>query len=456
MKRFICILVSALTIAAAAMSAAASSSTLYGDANSDGKINAKDVLVIRKHIAKYNVSIDLEAADVDGDGRVNARDVLNVRKFIAKLPVTLGPATKPTTQPTQPTTAEPTTEPLPTLEQNSYDMKQLEPATRLLGRAIASDTVVKMDQTASGFEFAATCESKLVLNLKWTGEDGLLGVMIDNDFENMRNVEVYAGTRNVTVAKDIAKGEHIIRIVKLNEFSRNAVIVNTVTMFGTIAAAPPASKDLKIEFFGDSITCGYGNLCSGRSMEYPFCYFEDGYKTYASYAAQKLNADFSVCAASGYGILRSYTGSETQVMDTIWKYALLKSEKVEFDMAAYNADVYVINLGTNDCSYANNNQITADLAELKAGCKKIIDNLRSVNSDAIIIWIGGMNGALKNNYCDVAAAVTQLSGEMDDVYFRGNFYTGQNGGDWHPSAANHKDVSTAVADYIQQCIDASK
>lgn len=63
----------------------------YGDANDDGDIDMRDVLLIRKYIAKQPVKPNLAASDVTYDGDIDMRDVLLIRKYIAKQPVTLGP-----------------------------------------------------------------------------------------------------------------------------------------------------------------------------------------------------------------------------------------------------------------------------------------------------------------------------------------------------------------------------
>ena len=63
---------------------------IYGDANGDGTVNMKDVLMIRKYIAELPVDIALDAADANGDGVVNMKDVLIVRKYIAGLIDILG------------------------------------------------------------------------------------------------------------------------------------------------------------------------------------------------------------------------------------------------------------------------------------------------------------------------------------------------------------------------------
>ena len=64
---------------------ASAGAVLYGDANKDGNVNMKDVLMVRKYVAGIEVDIDLVAADVNGDGVVNMKDVLTERKFVANI-----------------------------------------------------------------------------------------------------------------------------------------------------------------------------------------------------------------------------------------------------------------------------------------------------------------------------------------------------------------------------------
>lgn len=56
---------------------------LVGDANGDGVINLKDVLVLRKYLAEMPVEIDLVGADMTRDNTVNMKDVLALRLRIA-------------------------------------------------------------------------------------------------------------------------------------------------------------------------------------------------------------------------------------------------------------------------------------------------------------------------------------------------------------------------------------
>ncbi len=85
-----------------------------GDANADGAINMKDVLILRKRLADMDVSPDLAASDVNSDGLVNMKDVLMIRQYLAGIITSFGgdepePTTTiapPTTQTTTQTTSD--------------------------------------------------------------------------------------------------------------------------------------------------------------------------------------------------------------------------------------------------------------------------------------------------------------------------------------------------------------
>jgi hypothetical protein len=62
----------------------------YGDANGDGEVNGKDVIVLRRHLVNPVVEIS-DGADANGDGEINGKDVIILRRYLVGT-AELGPA----------------------------------------------------------------------------------------------------------------------------------------------------------------------------------------------------------------------------------------------------------------------------------------------------------------------------------------------------------------------------
>ena len=63
----------------------------YGDFNNDNKIDSKDILLMKKKLAGYEVAdLNKEACDVNGDGIVTSVDAVLLLKYVAGYDVELG------------------------------------------------------------------------------------------------------------------------------------------------------------------------------------------------------------------------------------------------------------------------------------------------------------------------------------------------------------------------------
>ncbi|MGN0114416.1 MAG: dockerin type I domain-containing protein, partial [Acutalibacteraceae bacterium] len=63
----------------------------YGDLNDDGRVNLLDLVLMRKYLAKWNVTINEEAADLMHNGKINLVDLTYLRKLLVHIPVEVGP-----------------------------------------------------------------------------------------------------------------------------------------------------------------------------------------------------------------------------------------------------------------------------------------------------------------------------------------------------------------------------
>ena len=75
---------------------------LYGDANSNGKVDNKDLGLLQRYINEWEVSIDTSAADMDGNGKVNNLDLGLLQRYLNGWDITLNPVRPTVALPTTP------------------------------------------------------------------------------------------------------------------------------------------------------------------------------------------------------------------------------------------------------------------------------------------------------------------------------------------------------------------
>nr|WSW65014.1 GDSL-type esterase/lipase family protein [Streptomyces sp. NBC_00995] len=149
-------------------------------------------------------------------------------------------------------------------------------------------------------------------------------------------------------------GEHTVRVVK-----RNDTPGDTSTFRGLVAApggavlSRPAPRDRRIEFIGDSVTVGYGNM-----SDTPDCDPEHVKRntnadvSHSALTAQWLDADYQINGFSGLGMVRNVAGITPDVTyRTYYDRALLNVDgDIWHNPGAWRPQIVVVNLGSNDFS----------------------------------------------------------------------------------------------------------
>ena len=226
----------------------------------------------------------------------------------------------------------------------------------------------------------------------------------------------------------------------------------------------PAFPARKIEFVGNSITCGYGN--EGLKKEEHFDYAtENHYYSYASITARNLNAQHWVVARSGIGAYRNYgdvkTGSPRSCMPVQYEYTgyaldLKLREEASFlrekwDFSRYQPEVVCINLGTNDLSTNN-----YDLKLLKQGYQKLLKLVRQHNPKAKIVFLTGSmlyNKELQQakQLLDEVAAEAKKAGDNEVYRFDMSPITGNEwyGNDYHPNVYQDEKMAAELTAYLR-------
>ena len=269
----------------------------------------------------------------------------------------------------------------------------------------------------------------------------------------------------VTLATALPEGRHLVRLMYIIEgFTHYPEFWGFWLDKGRHLVEAPAMPVRKIEFIGNSITCGYGNEGTDVSE-----HFEDEtenhYYSYASIVARNLEAQHWVVARSGIGAYRNYgeakEGSPRSCMPVQYEYIgyaydlKLREEptflREKWDFSRYQPDVVCINLGTNDLSTNN-----YDTALLKQGYHRLLKLVRQHNPKAKIVFLCGsmLNGKELEIAKQLMNEVSEEARQADDKeVYRFDFtpMTGDLGlgNDWHPNIFQHEKMAAELTAYLR-------
>jgi peptidoglycan/LPS O-acetylase OafA/YrhL/lysophospholipase L1-like esterase len=258
------------------------------------------------------------------------------------------------------------------------------------------------------------------------------------------------GTHDYAVASNLAPGPHEVVVIKRTEASVGVMQYLGVTPHeGSLrdSADEPARR---IEYVGDSITCGYGDR--GPVATCPFSpETEDETLSYAALAADALGAQATVLAFSGQGMYRDDEGSTVHPMPELFLRTLPydASSLWSFDEPA--PDAVVIGLGTNDYEPgepgpAFEQAYVTFLRDLRAHYPRayLIGTLSPMLSDANPSGAGHRTAAAA--WILGAVRERKASGDARVAYLAFDEQTASAGYgcDGHPSATTHRLMTTKL------------
>ncbi|WP_295212007.1 SGNH/GDSL hydrolase family protein [Ruminococcus sp.] len=344
---------------------------------------------------------------------------------------------------------------------------QFDKYTKTVGRTYFKDGVMWLGLSGTGAEFDF-CGEKLTLTFigdsiatdSGTTEQSRMAVYIDG--ERVLDEMVRYDRKSFDIVR--SKKSCTVKIVKLTESPMSAVGV-VAEADDKALIAKSADKKLKIEFIGDSITCGYG--VDDEDAEHQFSTdTEDVTKAYAYKTAQALDADYSMFSASGYGIISGYTEgdvpySEETIPQFYDSYGYSrgdfggeKPQDIKWDFDRFVPQIIVINLGTNDDSYCR------DYADRQQGFSKLyaefLETVRSRNPQAYILCTVGIMG--ERIFASVEKALELYLSKNDDKRISAMKFTEQDGANdgfaanWHPTAKTHTKAAQVLVEKLNDII----
>lgn len=320
---------------------------------------------------------------------------------------------------------------------------------KIIGRYSEVDGGITCDWTASGIEFAADCEGDVTVgvisakpgSVSYDG-DSYFTVYIDG-VRQVRRLEVKPGIEvQLPLTSGLEGGRHTFRLLKQSHVAHSNTVITTVSLSGTLGERP-TNKRHYIEFYGDSITCGYGlageHVKAVGGVAANDAYYCDGTRAYAFIAAEALGADYSMVSVSGWRL----SGDSTAIPKLCYPFINWYRSSQKYDFSARVPNVVVINLGTNDYSAAAGEAAFA--ADTEAWIKRIRADY-ACDGLPMIFVVNSMNDGYRSVIGDKLA---EMGGEAAGLYM---LKTVQNRGGLnnHPTCAGQARTAELLTEFIRK------
>ena len=336
---------------------------------------------------------------------------------------------------------------------------------RHIGRTYTDESEIWFALSGAGIEFECTAKKCAIAFL---GDN----IVDEGNEENFARIAIYCNGERVKDflldAKEktieVFSGEEVcvcvIRVIKLSEAAMSAAGIKSIDTDGTVC--PTAEKTRKIEFIGDSITCGYGVDDENELHNFKTA-TEDVTRAYAYKTAQLLGFEYSMVSYSGYGIISGYTGEGVrQPLQTIPQYyektafsyggfgAGVTAQSIEWNFQRFVPDIVVINLGTNDDSFCM--ELAERQNEFMEQYALFLETVRRNNKNAKILCTLGIMGERLCPFVEKAVALfmektgdKNISTMMCSDQLPSDGYTAN----FHPTEKTHSKAAAKLTEKIR-------
>jgi lysophospholipase L1-like esterase len=286
-------------------------------------------------------------------------------------------------------------------------------------------------------------ECEVILNdeVLWGKNQNYLEVVVDG-----KAVRLQTKTKRdaIKVGENLSAGEHTLVICKNTE--ANIGYLELVGIRCKQLVKPAAKPVRKIEFIGNSITCGTGSDLSaipcGKGV------WQDQHNAYLSYGAvtaRTLNAQYHLSSVSGIGLMHSCCNMNI-IMPPVFDKISMRNDTIAWDFNKYQPDVVTICLGQNDgiqdSTIFCNNYIS------------FIKQLRGYYPKATIICLTSpmADASLAAFMKETLTAVVNTMNKNGDKRVTSYFFSKQyhNGCDSHPDLAEHQLIAKELTTFIRK------
>ena len=328
---------------------------------------------------------------------------------------------------------------------------------RLLGRTSLKDDTRYLSYSYSGIEFE-TIAQKVSVTL-WT--DGAYGpeslkawvaVFINDEKVPSKRFSLDKEESSYVLYENQEAQSIKVRLVKFSEAAYAKVGIKAIEVEGGLEMIRPTQpKKRKIEFIGDSITCGYGNEGVCKVDDFT-TRLENPWLGYAVQVAEALEAEVQLVSWSGIGVYSGWTDTDEPsrdlLMPELYRYTDLEER---WSFTSFEPDAIIIHLGTNDASYTKGIKERVD--QFGSAYYEFIKEVRQYNPRAMILCVLGVMGQAL--YPEISRQVKRIreedgDGKVASLCLDMQLESDGLGIDDHPSLKTHQKMAQVIGKELQK------
>ena len=274
----------------------------------------------------------------------------------------------------------------------------------------------------------------------WNKNHNYLEIIVDKE---KKRIQTKYKVNYISIA-GLTDAEHTLTICKNTE--SNIGYIEFAGLYCDKLLTAAAKPKHKIEFIGNSITCGAGSDMSeigcGKGV------WQDQHNAYMAYGpvtARALNAQWSLSAVSGIGLIHSCCNMNI-IMPPVFDKIDLRGDSVQWNFKNYQPDVVTVCLGQNDG--------IQDSAIFFSAYIKFIKQLRSYYPKAQIVLLTSpmadekLKAVLKNQITAVVDFLNKKEDKKISKYFFSRSFNG--GCDYHPDLSEHQIIAKELTNYLEK------
>lgn len=283
--------------------------------------------------------------------------------------------------------------------------------------------------------------------------ENFFNVFVDGEEADPVVIDCEKGERDYPVVSGLEEGPHTLLIFKRTEGEEGSTVFRGLVLDrGAKLQAPPERPERRIEFIGDSITCGMANEAPLKGKDKDVSQ-KNNYLAYGAITARELDAEYHCIAKSGIGIMISWF--DFTMPDYFEMLDATRSSRTRWDFEKWVPQVVVINLFQNDSWLVRNLNPVPDEERRVRAYYDFLSSVRGHYPDAFIVCtLGSMDATRKGSkwpdYIRKAVARREKrdgDGKLGTLFFP---FTGYGP---HPRVQHHRKNAEMLIRYLREKMD---